>query len=133
MRRVVVTGLGLVTPLGSGVKNTWQRLIDGQSGIRSIQSFDVSDMPCKIGGQVPIGDGATGGFDANLYVQPKDQRKMDPFIVYALGAASQAVEDSGWRPSSDEERERTGVMIGSGNRRAPPDLRGPRARPPQRP
>ncbi|MGH6926805.1 MAG: beta-ketoacyl-ACP synthase II, partial [Dongiaceae bacterium] len=114
MRRVVVTGLGLVTPLASGVKPTWERLINGQSGIRSIQSFDVSDLPCKIGGQVPVGESANGGFDANLYIAPKDQRKMDPFIVYAMGAASQAVEDSGWQPTDDEERERTGVMIGSG-------------------
>jgi 3-oxoacyl-[acyl-carrier-protein] synthase II len=114
MRRVVVTGLGLVTPLASGVKPTWERLVNGQSGIRSIQSFDVSDLPCKIGGQVPVGEAANGGFDANLYIAPKDQRKMDPFIVYAMGAASQAVEDSGWQPTDDEGRERTGVMIGSG-------------------
>src|SRR5262249_44690267 len=99
---------------GSGVRTAGERLIGGQSGIRSIQSFDVSDLPCKIGGEVPIGDSATGGFDAGLYIQPKDQRKMDPFIVYAMGAATQAVEDSGWLPSTDEERERTGVMIGSG-------------------
>src|SRR5215813_13114921 len=98
MRRVVVTGIGLVTPLGSGAKHAWERLIKGESGIRSIQSFDVSDLPCKIGGQVPIGDVAGGGFDPGLYIQPKDQRKMDPFIVYAMGAASQAVEDSGWTP-----------------------------------
>jgi 3-oxoacyl-[acyl-carrier-protein] synthase II len=114
MRRVVVTGIGLVTPLASGAKFTWERLIKGESGIRSIQSFDVSDLPCKIAGQVPVGDAATGGFDAGLYIHPKDQRKMDPFIVYAMGAASQAVEDSGWQPTADEERERTGVMIGSG-------------------
>src|SRR5499425_1979650 len=114
MRRVVVTGIGLVTPLASGAKFTWERLIKSESGIRSIQSFDVSDLPCKIGGQVPVGDTANGSFDPGLYIPPKDQRKMDPFIAYAMGAASQAVEDSGWRPSSDEERERTGVMIGSG-------------------
>ena len=114
MRRVVVTGMGLVTPLGTGVEVTWKRLIKGESGIRSIQSFDVSDMPCKIGGQVPLGDGATGGFNADTYMSPKDQRKMDPFIVYAMGAASLAVEDSGWQPTDDEGRERTGVMIGSG-------------------
>jgi 3-oxoacyl-[acyl-carrier-protein] synthase II len=113
MRRVVVTGVGLVTPLASGAKHTWERLIKGESGIRSIQSFDVSDLPCKIAGQVPVGDAATGGFDAGLYIHPKDQRKMDPFIVYAMGAASQAVEDR-WQPMADEERERTGVMIGSG-------------------
>jgi 3-oxoacyl-[acyl-carrier-protein] synthase II len=114
MRRVVVTGLGLVTPLASGVKATWERLINGRSGIRAIQSFDVSDLPCKIGGQVPVGEAANGGFDPGLYMPAKDLRKMDPFIVYAMGAASQAVEDSGWQPTDDEGRERTGVMIGSG-------------------
>jgi len=114
MRRVVVTGIGLVTPLGSGTKVTWDRLIAGQSGIRSIQSFDVSDLPCKIGGQVPVGDSASGGFNADEFISPKDQRKMDPFIVYAMGAATLAVEDSGWKPTDDEERARTGVMIGSG-------------------
>src|SRR5262249_45007332 len=114
MRRVVVTGIGLVTPLGSGVRHTWERLIKGESGIRSIQSVDVSDLPCKIGGQVPVGDTANGSFDPGLYIPPKDQRKMDPFIVYAMGAAAQAVEDSGWQPAADEDRERTGVMIGSG-------------------
>ncbi|HTO82385.1 MAG TPA: beta-ketoacyl-ACP synthase II [Methylomirabilota bacterium] len=114
MRRVVVTGIGLVTPLGSGTKVTWDRLIAGQSGIRSIQSFDVSDLPCKIGGQVPVGDSESGGFNADEFISPKDQRKMDPFIVYAMGAASLAVEDSGWKPADDEERARTGVMIGSG-------------------
>jgi 3-oxoacyl-[acyl-carrier-protein] synthase II len=114
MRRVVVTGLGLVSPLGSGHKVTWERLIKGESGISSIQSFDVSDLPCKIAGQVPAGDAANGHFNAELYVNPKDRRKMDPFIIFAMGAASQAVEDAGWAPTEEEELERTGVMIGSG-------------------
>ena len=114
MRRVVVTGMGLITPLGSGVKTNWERLIAGRSGVRSIQSFDVSDLPSRIAGQVPPGDTATGGFNANDYVSPKDQRKMDRFIVYALAAAQQAVEDSGWKPEDEENRRRTGVMIGSG-------------------
>jgi 3-oxoacyl-[acyl-carrier-protein] synthase II len=114
MRRVVVTGMGLITPLGSGVKTNWERLIAGRSGVRSIQSFDVSDLPSRIAGQVPPGDTATGGFNANDYVSPKDQRKMDRFIVYALAAAQQAVEDSGWKPEDEEDRRRTGVMIGSG-------------------
>ena len=114
MRRVVVTGMGLITPLGSGVKTNWERLIAGQSGVRSIQSFDVSDLPSRIAGQVPPGDTATGGFNANDYVSPKDQRKMDRFIVYALAAAQQAVEHSGWKPEREEDRCRTGVMIGSG-------------------
>src|SRR5206468_10730144 len=114
MRRVVVTGMGLITPLGSGVKTNWERLIAGQSGVRSIQSFDVSDLPSRIAGQVPPGDTATGRFNANDYVSPKDQRKMDRFIVYALAAAQQAVEHSGWNPEREEDRCRTGVMIGSG-------------------
>jgi 3-oxoacyl-[acyl-carrier-protein] synthase II len=114
MRRVVVTGMGLVTPLGSGVKVNWERLIAGKSGVRAIQNFDVSDLPARIAGQIPPGDTATGGFNADDYVPPKDQRKMDRFIVYAMGAAHQAVEDSGWKPEGEEGRRRTGVMIGSG-------------------
>jgi 3-oxoacyl-[acyl-carrier-protein] synthase II len=106
--------MGLVTPLGSGVKVNWERLIAGQSGVRAIQNFDVSDLPARIAGQVPPGDTATGGFNADDYVPPKDQRKMDRFIVYAMGAAHQAVEDSGWKPEDEEGRRRTGVMIGSG-------------------
>jgi 3-oxoacyl-[acyl-carrier-protein] synthase II len=114
MRRVVVTGMGLVTPLGNGVKVNWERLIAGKSGVRAIQNFDVSDLPARIAGQVPPGDTATGGFNADDYVTPKDQRKMDRFIVYAMGAAHQAVEDAGWKPEDEEGRQRTGVMIGSG-------------------
>jgi 3-oxoacyl-[acyl-carrier-protein] synthase II len=114
MRRVVVTGLGLVTPLGVGVETVWQRLIAGQSGIRAIQSFDVSDLPAKVAGQVPRGETASGAFNADDWVPPKEQRKMDEFIVYALAAADQAVADADWKPESEEERERTGVMIGSG-------------------
>jgi 3-oxoacyl-[acyl-carrier-protein] synthase II len=114
MRRVVVTGLGLVTPLGSGLNANWDRLIRGESGVRAIQSFDVSDLPAKIAGQVPRGETSSGSFNADEWVAPKDQRKMDEFIIFAMGAASQAVEDSGWKPADEEERERTGVMIGSG-------------------
>jgi len=114
MRRVVVTGLGLVTPLGIGTENVWRRLIAGGSGVRAVQSFDVSDLPCKVAGQVPRGDTASGHFNADDYVLPKDQRKSDIFIHYALGAASEAVNDAGWLPRDDEGRERTGVMIGSG-------------------
>jgi len=114
MRRVVVTGLGMVTPLGCGVEATWRRLIDGQSGITAIQSFDVSDLPAKIAGMVPRGETSSGLFNADDWVPPKDQRKMDEFIVYALAAAAQAVEDAGWKPEDKENRERTGVMIGSG-------------------
>jgi 3-oxoacyl-[acyl-carrier-protein] synthase II len=114
MRRVVVTGIGLVTPLGIGNENVWRRLVAGESGVRGIQSFDVSDLPAKIAGQVPKGDKASGHFNADDWVPPKEQRKMDEFIVYALGAAQQAVEDSGWKAESEEDQEKTGVMIGSG-------------------
>jgi len=114
MRRVVVTGIGLVTPLGIGTDNNWRRLLAGESGLRAIQSFDVSDLPAKIAGQVPRGSTEAGLFNTDDWVPPKDQKKMDLFIVYAIGAAVQAVEDSGWKPQDDEARERTGVMIGSG-------------------
>ena len=114
MRRVVVTGMGLVTPLGIGLDRNWSSLLAGASGIRAIQSFDVSDLPVKIAAQVPRGDTASGLFNADDWVPPKDQRKMDGFIVYALAAAAQAVEDAGWSPEDEGERERTGVMIGSG-------------------
>jgi 3-oxoacyl-[acyl-carrier-protein] synthase II len=114
MRRVVVTGIGLVTPLGVGAERVWKRLISGESGVRSIQSFDVSDLPAKIAGQVPRGDTAAGDFNADDWVPPKDQRKMDEFIIFAMAAAAQAVEDSGWKPQDAEGRESTGVMIGSG-------------------
>src|SRR5260221_8680464 len=114
MRRVVVTGIGLVTPLGIGADNNWRRLLAGESGLRAIQSFDVSDLPAKIAGQVPRGSTEAGLFNTDDWVPPKDQKKMDLFIVYAIGAAVQAVEDSGWMPQDDEARERTGVMIGSG-------------------
>ncbi len=114
MKRVVVTGIGLVTPLGVGAETVWKRLIGGQSGIGAIQSFDVSDLPAKIAGQVPRGETASGSFNADDWVPPKEQRKMDEFIVYALAAAEQAVADAGWKPEDAESRERTGVMIGSG-------------------
>ncbi|MDE1931774.1 MAG: beta-ketoacyl-ACP synthase II [Alphaproteobacteria bacterium] len=114
MRRVVVTGCGVVTPLGVGTETVWKRLLEGQSGVRAIQNFDVSDLPAKIAGQVPRGETASGSFNADDWVPPKEQRKMDEFIVFALAAAQQAVEDSGWKPTDPVDRERTGVMIGSG-------------------
>src|SRR5437764_9872188 len=114
MRRIVVTGMGLVTPLGIGLERVWGRLLGGESGIRAIQSFDVSDLPSRIAGQVPRGDKASGLFNADDWVPPKDQRRMDQFIVFAMGAAAQAVDDAGWHPTDEEARERTGVMIGSG-------------------
>jgi len=114
MRRVVVTGLGLVTPLGVGVEHNWRRLTAGESGIRAIQSFDVSDLPAKIAGQVPRGETAAGHFNPDDHVEPKEQRRLDPFITYAIAAADYAIADSGWQPTEEEDRERTGVLIGSG-------------------
>jgi 3-oxoacyl-[acyl-carrier-protein] synthase II len=114
MRRVVVTGIGIVSPLGVGAERVWRRLVNGESGISSIQSFDVSDLPAKIAGQVPRGDIKSGNFNPDEYVPPKDQKKMDDFILMAMGAAHEAVADSGWEPKTDEERNGTGVMIGSG-------------------
>ena len=114
MRRVVVTGLGLVTPLGCGAEPTWRRLIAGESGIRGIQNFDVSDLPSKIAGQVPQGETAEGHFNADDYMAPKDRRKVDRFIVYGMAAAQQALDDAGWAPTDEESLERTGVLAGSG-------------------
>ncbi|TQV80679.1 beta-ketoacyl-ACP synthase II [Denitrobaculum tricleocarpae] len=114
MRRVVVTGLGLVTPLGSGVPYVWDRLLNGNSGIRAVTEFDVSDIPSRIAGAVSGGDTNEGHFNADDYMAPKDQRKVDRFIVYGMAAAQQAVEDAGWTPEDEESLLRTGVMIGSG-------------------
>jgi 3-oxoacyl-[acyl-carrier-protein] synthase II len=109
-----VTGLGLVTPLASGVENTWSRLIAGQSGARRIEKFNTDDLGTKIACMVPKGDGSGGTFNADAWVDPKEQRKVDEFIVFGLAAAQQAVTDSGWEPKTEEEKERTGIMIGSG-------------------
>ena len=111
--RVVVTGLGMVTPLAAGVRATWRRLLEGESGIRRIDRVDVSDMPSRIAGQAP-GPGEADGFDPGACIDRREQRRMDPFIHYAIGAAEQAVEDAGWRPEDERSRERTGVLIGSG-------------------
>lgn len=114
MRRVVVTGMGIVGPLGVGVERVWRRLLAGESGIGAIQSFDVSDLPCKIGGQVPLGARADGKFDPTEYVPAKEIKKMDRFMQFAMAAAAEAVEDAGWQPEGDDDRCATGVMIGSG-------------------
>ena len=114
MRRVVVTGLGLVTPLGSGVEAVWRRLIEGRSGLRAIQDFDTSDLPSKVAGQVPHGETAEGYFNPADYVTPQERRRTDPFIIFGMAAADQAVADAEWRPDDEEGLERTGVMIGSG-------------------
>ena len=114
MRRVVVTGMGIACPLGVGVPHVWKRLVAGESGIANIQSFDTSDLPTKIAGQVPPGRRETGGLDVGEWVPVKDHKKMDRFIHLAMVAATEAVEDSGWIPDSEEARCATGVMIGSG-------------------
>ena len=114
MRRVVVTGLGMVTPLGCGVETTWKRLIEGESGAKRVESFDVSDLPCQIAGIIPHGDGTDGTYNADQWMEPKEQRKVDDFIVYAMCATRQALDDAGWKPTSHEDQNATGVMIGSG-------------------
>ncbi|MDH5411344.1 MAG: beta-ketoacyl-ACP synthase II, partial [Alphaproteobacteria bacterium] len=114
MRRVVVTGLGIVSPLGVGVDHVWSRLVAGESGIVAIDKFDTSDLPSKIAGQLPPGPKAEGKWTVDEWVEPKDQRKMDSFITYGVAAADMAIEDSGWLPDGDEQRWRTGVLIGSG-------------------
>ncbi|MEL6433025.1 MAG: beta-ketoacyl synthase N-terminal-like domain-containing protein, partial [Pseudomonadota bacterium] len=114
MRRVVVTGLGLVTPLADGVEESWKRILDGQSGAGLIDRFDASNVTTKYACQVPLGDGTDGTFLADRYMEPKERRKVDDFIMYGIAAAQQAVEDSGWMPEDEEGRLRTGVMIGSG-------------------
>lgn len=114
MRRVVVTGLGMVSPLADGVEATWERLLKGQSGAGPITKFNASDVVTKYACEVPIGDGTDGTFNADAYMPPKEQRKIDDFIIFGMAAAQQAVEDSGWKPEDKEDLIRTGVMIGSG-------------------
>jgi len=114
MRRVVVTGLGMVTPLACGVEETWERLLAGQSGARKIEKFEVGDLAAKIACQIPRGDGANGTYNPDQWMEPKEQRRVDEFIVYAMCAARQALEDAGWKPTSYDDRITTGVMIGSG-------------------
>ena len=114
MRRVVVTGLGMVTPLGCGVEATWRRLLAGESGARRIDTFDVSDLPAKIACTIPRGDGSNGSFNPDHWMEPKEQRKVDHFIVFAMCAARQALADADWKPTNDEDQAGTGVLIGSG-------------------
>lgn len=114
MRRVVITGLGLVTPLGCGVEATWSRLLAGHSGARRVEEFDVSDLSCQIACFVPRGDGSNGTFNPNDWMEPKEQRKVDDFIIYAMAAADQALADSGFEAKTREQQERAGVLIGSG-------------------
>jgi 3-oxoacyl-[acyl-carrier-protein] synthase II len=114
MRRVVVTGLGMVSPLGCGVETTWKRILNGQSGARKIDTFDVSDLPSKIACMVPRGDGSDGSFNPDQWMEPKEQRKVDDFIIFAMAAARQALDDANWHPATEEDRCATGTMIGSG-------------------
>lgn len=114
MRRVVVTGLGLVTPLADGVENTWSRILAGHSGAGRITGFDPDRLTTQYACEVPLGDGSDGTFNANAYMDPKDQRKVDTFILFGMAAAQQAIEDADWQPEDRESLERTGVMMGSG-------------------
>ena len=114
MRRVVITGMGLVSPMGIGVEPSWKRLVEGESGIGPIESFDVSDLPCRIAAHLPAGSREDGRWDPEDWLPARDRRKLDPFIIYGMVAADQAVGDSGWEPEDEEGRNRTGVMIGSG-------------------
>ncbi|WP_454916341.1 beta-ketoacyl-ACP synthase II [Xanthobacter sediminis] len=114
MRRVVVTGLGMVTPLGCGVEPTWRRLLSGESGVKAVTHFDVSDLACKVAANIPRGDGSDGTYNPDQWMEQKEQRKVDEFIVFAMAAATQALDDAGWHPSSYEDQINTGVLIGSG-------------------
>jgi 3-oxoacyl-[acyl-carrier-protein] synthase II len=114
MRRVVVTGMGMLTPLGCGVEATWARLLKGESGARKVDRFNVSDIACQIACMIPRGDGSGGTYNPDQWMEPKEQRKVDDFIVYAMCAARQALDDAGWKPESYEDQTSTGVLIGSG-------------------
>jgi 3-oxoacyl-[acyl-carrier-protein] synthase II len=114
MKRVVVTGMGMLTPLACGVEQTWERLLKGTSGARKVDRFEVSDIACKIACMIPRGDGSGGTYNPDQWMEPKEQRKVDEFIVFAMCAARQALDDAGWHPQRAEEQNRTGVMIGSG-------------------
>ena len=115
MRRVVVTGIGLLTPLGLGIDTNWNRLVSGFVGINKIDNFDVSDLPCKIAGQIPTkNDDPEGGLSIEDWIEPREFKRIDRFIAYGLISATQAVEDSGWFPNNENEKNRTGVILGSG-------------------
>ena len=114
MRRVVVTGLGMVTPLACGVEHTWQRLLSGKSGVSAVTRIDVSDLPARIAGQIPRGDGSDGTYNPDQWMEPKEQRKVDEFITYAMCAATQALNDAGWKATSYEDQTTSGVLIGAG-------------------
>ncbi len=117
MRRVVVTGMGMVSPLGVGVEHNWKSILESKSGLGKIEHFDASDHASKIAGMVPRTSDenpTNGDFNADVFVPPKDQRKIDPFIIYGMAAADEAIADSGWIPETDEQKMRTGVLVGAG-------------------
>jgi 3-oxoacyl-[acyl-carrier-protein] synthase II len=114
MRRVVVTGMGLVSPLGVGVEHSWKALLDGKSGTRRVETFGVDDLPCKIASMVPRGDGENGTYNPDRFLEAKEQRKIAEFIAYGIAAADMALDDAGWHPKTAEEQNYTGVTIGSG-------------------
>ena len=114
MRRVVVTGVGMVSPLGGDVDTSWKRLIAGENGFGRIDTFEAADLPCQIAAYVPRGDGSNGSFNPDSWMEPKEQRKVDDFILYAMGAATQALRDANWKPETYEQQISTGVMFGSG-------------------
>jgi 3-oxoacyl-[acyl-carrier-protein] synthase II len=114
MRRVVVTGIGMVTPLACGAETTWKQLLAGESGAKRVEKFEVSDISAKVACIVPRGDGSDGTFNADQWMEPKEQRKVDDFIVFAMGAATQALNDAQWHPTTPEEQFSTGVTMGSG-------------------
>lgn len=114
MRRVVITGLGMVTPLACGVEETWSRILDGQSGAGKITRFDADHLATNYACEIPVGDGTDGTFNPDDWMLPKERRKVDDFILYGVAAATQAVRDADWMPEGEEDRLRTGVMLGSG-------------------
>src|SRR5690606_34472702 len=114
LRRVVITGLGLVSPVGCGVEESWRNLLAGKSGARRIEEFEVSDLSCQIANFVPRGPTSEGKFNPDDWMEPKEQRKVDDFIIYAVAAADQALADAGWKADTPEKQEETGVLIGSG-------------------
>jgi 3-oxoacyl-[acyl-carrier-protein] synthase II len=114
MRRVVVTGLGMVTPLGCGVDANWTKILAAESGAKRIDDFEVDDLACQIAGRIPRGDGSNGTYNADQWMEPKEQRKVDEFIVFAVAAARMALDDANWHPTSQTDQETTGVLVGSG-------------------
>jgi 3-oxoacyl-[acyl-carrier-protein] synthase II len=114
MRRVVITGIGLVSPFGMGAEHSWKELLSGRSACRRVTEFEVDDLPCKIAHIIPRGDGSNGTFNPEAFLEPKELRKIGDFILYGIAAADEALADSGWKPENDDDRNATGVLIGSG-------------------